>query len=275
MSDSEALRIVRLGLGTTIQDHGRNGWGHLGVPTAGAVDRRSHDVVNRLVGNPASAATLETLGGMVIEAVRPLIVARSSDRSRHTLGTGDRLAIEPEEGAVWAYLAVRGGVAAPPVLGSRSQDTLSGVGPPLLREGSTVGLGPDPGTAFAAEHAPGRLRSVSCLIWEGPQHDWFVDGSRRLSARPWTVSPKSSRVGVTLDAADFSRTARWEPQMSSVGLVPGAIQITPAGEPIIMLANHPTTGGYPVVAVVDPDDLPTVAQTPAGSRISFRPAPHP
>ena len=107
-------------------------------------------------------------------------------------------------------------------------------------------------------------------VWDGPQHDWFIGGRQTLIERPWRITSELSRVGVRLEAGEFARTTRSQPQMSSIGLVDGAIQITPAGEPIVMLANHTTTGGYPVIAVVGPDDLSHLAQTRPGETVSFR-----
>ncbi len=268
---SPALRIVQVGFATTVQDQGRSGLAHVGVPTAGAVDRRTHDLMNRLVGNPLSAATIETLGGLIMEALRPVVVARSTDASRHTLATGDRFRIDAAPDSVWAYLSVRGGFDVEPVLGSRSTDTLGNVGPAPLRTDDVLHVGADPGTELVADHAPDRRRNDGTVrIWDGPQHDWFIGGRQTLVERPWPVTNELSRVGVRLETGEFARTTRSLPQMSSIGLVPGAIQITPAGEPIVMLANHPTTGGYPVIAVVDPDDLPALVQTRPGAVIRFR-----
>jgi len=266
-----ALRVIQVGFATTIQDLGRTGLAHLGVPVAGAVDRRTHDLMNRLVGNQPGAATIETLGGLIVEALRPVVVARSTDASRHTLATGDRFRVDAPSGSVWAYLSVRGGIDVEPVLGSRSVDTLGHVGPPPLGADTLLGVGADPGTELVAEHAPGRNAVEGTVrIWDGPQHDWFIGGRQSLVERPWQVTNELSRVGVRLEAGNFPRTTRSQPQMSSIGLVEGAIQITPAGEPIVMLANHPTTGGYPVIAVVDPGDLSSLVQTRPGSTIRFR-----
>ena len=132
---SASLRVVAAGWGTTVQDHGRPGLAHLGVPTSGAVDREAHDRSNRLVGNPPDAATIETRGGLVIEALRPVVAATSADGQRHTLQAGDTVRIDPADGQMWAYLAVRGGIEIEPVLGSRSTDTLSGLGPAPIAAG--------------------------------------------------------------------------------------------------------------------------------------------
>lgn len=271
MTASPALRIVQVGFATTVQDRGRAGLAHLGVPAAGAVDRPTHDLMNRLVGNPTEAATIETMGALVVEALRPVVVATSTDASRRTIAAGTHIRVDAAPGSVWAYLAVRGGVAVDPVLGSRSHDTLGGVGPAPLTTDSLLPVGPDPGTALTADHAPQpdvtqrRLR-----LWDGPQHDWFIGGVQNLIQREWRVTSELSRVGVRLEAGHFPRSTRAQSQMSSMGLATGAVQITSAGEPIVMLANHPTTGGYPVIGVVDPDDLAALAQTRPGAAVQFR-----
>jgi biotin-dependent carboxylase-like uncharacterized protein len=271
MTAEPALRIVQVGFATTVQDQGRRGFAHLGVPTAGAVDRRAHDAMNRLVGNPPGAATIETMGALIVEAVRPVVIATSTDASRQTLTAGARIRVDAPADCVWGYLAVRGGIDVDPVLGSRSHDTLGGVGPPALASDSLVCVGPDPQTPLAADHAPvRRTTGVRLRIWDGPQHDWFIGGTQGLIGRPWRVTNELSRVGVRLEAGEFARTTRSRPQMASIGLTIGAVQITSAGEPIVMLANHPTTGGYPVIGVVDPDDLAHLVQARPGSSVQFR-----
>lgn len=266
--DRRSLMVVDAGWGTTIQDHGRRGFAHLGVPNAGAVDRVTHDLVNRLVGNDPAAATIETLGGLVIEAVTALVVARSTDGSRHVLAAGERLRVDPAPGALWGYLAVAGGIDVPEVLGSRSHDTLSGVGPAPIVAGVALAVGAGPVAELRTDHAPQRLAEGPLHVWPGPQVDWFVDRLRALTAGEWTVSNDVSRVGARLEPRPLART-RSADDLPSAGLVPGAVQITPSGEPIVMLANHPTTGGYPVLAVVDPGDLPRIAQARPGTRLRF------
>jgi biotin-dependent carboxylase-like uncharacterized protein len=271
MRSEPVLRIVQVGFATTVQDRGRTGLAHLGVPTAGAVDRRTHDRMNRLVGNLPGAATIETMGALIVEALAPVVVARSTDASRHTLAIGDRFRIDAPDGAVWAYFSVRGGIDVEPVLGSRSMDTLGHIGPAACVNGTLLGIGNDPGTELAAELAPAReTTDRSVRIWDGPQHDWFIGGRQMLVDRQWRVTNELSRVGVRLETGQFPRSTRSLPQMVSIGLVEGAIQVTPAGEPIVMLANHPTTGGYPVIAVVDPDDLAHLAQRRPGATVAFR-----
>ncbi len=264
-----SLRVVTAGWGTTVQDQGRQGLAHLGVPSAGAVDREAHDRSNRLVGNPPGAATIETRGGLVIEALRPVVAATSADGQRHTLQSGDTLRIDPADGQMWAYLAVRGGIEVEPVLGSRSTDTLSGLGPAPIADSTVVRVGDDPGTDLVAEQAPVRPPDPTVRLWAAPRTEWFRGGRDTLVSRRWQVSSDVSRVGVRLSAGDFERDPSAPAEMASEGLIAGAVQITPAGEPIIMLADHPTTGGYPVIGVVDPLDLPIVAQAVPGTTIRF------
>ncbi len=266
-----ALRIIQLGFATTVQDRGRRGLAHLGVPTAGAVDLRTHDQMNRLVGNPPDAATIETMGALIVETLRPVVVATSTDASRQTLPAGVQLRIDAPTDSIWAYLAVRGGIDVDPVLGSRSHDTLGDIGPPGLLAGAIVHVGDDPGTPLDADHAPARAhRHERIRLWDGPQHDWFVGGVGCLTGRSWRVTNELSRVGVRLESGDFPTSTRSQPSMPSIGVTVGAVQITPSGAPIVMLANHPTTGGYPVIAVVEPDDLSALAQTRPGSELHFR-----
>jgi biotin-dependent carboxylase-like uncharacterized protein len=265
------LRIVQIGFATTIQDRGRSGLAHLGVSVAGAVDRQVHDQMNRLVGNHPEAATIETMGAFIVEALRPVVVATSTDWHRHTLGAGARIRVDAPADSVWAYLAVRGGIDVAPVLGSRSQDTLGVVGPPALTVGTSLRIGSDPGTSLDADHAPPRTPTNDPIrLWDGPQHDWFVGGLECLTTRLWGVTSDLSRVGVRLDRGEFRESSRAHATMPSIGLTPGAVQVTPAGEPIVMSANHPTTGGYPVIAVVDPDDLGRLVQRRPGRDVAFR-----
>jgi biotin-dependent carboxylase-like uncharacterized protein len=268
-----ALNILEVGWSTTIQDCGRVSFANLGVPRAGAVDRSAHDLANRLVGNALDAATLETNRGLVVEARQPLIVATSADGRRHTLRVGDRLSVDAPAEGMWGYMAVRGGIDVEPVLGSRSHDTLSGLGPPLLLTGASLPVGEDPRTDLPVDLAPRRSVGSIVRVWPGPRADWFRLGVPALTGRTWVVQSDVSRVGVRLSPGPFERVGESMPAtMPSEGLVEGAIQITPSGEPIVMLANHPTTGGYPVIGVIDPEDIAIVAQSQPGTTLRFRSA---
>ena len=259
------LRVLEPGVATTVQDViGRAGYAHLGIPPAGAVDPDLAALVNRLVGNHADAALIETAGALVVEALAPVIGATSRHAAPHALTAGDRVAVPPGGGRQWHYLAVRGGLAVPAVLGSRSHDTLSGLGPPSVTPGATYPVGPEPADPVA-DLAPIPPVAATARIAAGPRLDWFAgDALDAVTAVPLTVSA-TSRIGVRLRGAVLVRTHAVE--LPSEGLVRGAIQVPPDGDPIMMLADHPTTGGYPVVAVVHPDDVATIAQHHAGATI--------
>lgn len=261
--------VVEPGWGTTVQDAGRRRYADLGVPPAGAVDRRAFGFANRLVGNAPDEATLETLGGLTIEAQGALVVASSGTGARQTLRPGDRLVVPPTADRAWIYVAVRGGLRVEPVLGSRSHDTLSGLGPPPVAAGSVLPVGADPQTELPADFGVLAPSAPVVRLWEGPRADHFDGALDLLVGRAWPVVGDVSRVGVRLAAAPFRARGR-HGAMASEGLIEGAIQVTPAGEPIVMLANHPTTGGYPVVAVVDPDDQHVVANARPGGELRFR-----
>lgn len=262
-----ALRIVEPGVGTTVQDAGRHGCAHLGIPPAGAVDPTLAALVNRFVGNPPEAALLETVGGLVVEAEASVVVATSGHGAPHVLRPGDRVRVAPG-GRRWHYLAVRGGLATPPVLGSRSHDTLSGLGVVPLGVGTSLPVGTAPRNDPVADVAPIPPVGATARIGPGPRLDWFGgDPLGALVDGPLVVTA-TSRVGVRLRGPSLVRIRHDE--LASEGLVRGAIQIPPDGDPIMMLADHPTTGGYPVVAVVHPDDVAVVAQHLDGTSVRLR-----
>ena len=262
-----ALELVDIGWSTTIQDRGRPGLAHLGVPTAGAVDPALAALVNRLVGNDEGAAVLETAGGLVVRATGPVLVASTADLAPHALTAGEQLRVPVDTERTWSYLAVRGGIAVAPVLGSRAHDTLSGIGPSPIETGMTLPVGEDPATPVSVDVAPHPPRPERFRLWRGPRADWFDESaSAHLTASVWTVETVS-RVGLRLTGSAGRRVVTDE--LASEGLVAGAIQVPHDGQPVVMLADHPTTGGYPVIAVVDPDDLAALAQRRIGSTVRF------
>jgi KipI family sensor histidine kinase inhibitor len=268
-----SLLVVSRGIATSVQDGGRAGYAAVGLTAAGAVDPVGWALANRLVGNPAGAASFETAGGLVVEALRPLTVADSASAAVTALAAGERLTVSPAPGSAWAYVAVRGGLAVEAVLGSRSRDTLGDVGPPPPGDGATYALGPDPGTPIVTDHAPWRPAARSPIrLDDGPRRDWFTaDSLDRLTSEPWEIGADRSRVGVRLDGGSLERTGSAAArELPSEGLVRGAVQVPPDGRPVVMLADHPVTGGYPVIAVVHPEDLPRLAQLPTGSAVRFR-----
>lgn len=262
-----ALRVVAPGLATTVQDCGRPGFAHIGVPPSGAVDPDLAALANRLVGNPAGAAVIETCGGLELVASRPVLIASTVEAAARSVPAGGSISVPAGHGRLWHYLAVRGGIAGPAVLGSRSTDTLSGLGPAPIVVGTELAVGPEPRSPVEPGHAPLRPVSGVVRVSAGPRADWFTtDALEQMAAATWRVTA-SSRVGVRLSGARLARVVGRE--LPSEGLVRGAIQVPPDGDPVMLLADHPTTGGYPVIAVVDPDDVATVAQTPPGATLRF------
>ena len=280
------LTVLASGLLTTVQDRGRPGWASIGVTRSGAADRQAAALANRLVGNDAAAAVLEvTVGGLQVQAGRTLLVAVSGAPAPVTvdgraapfdapltLRPGQVLGLGNPAVGLRSYLAVRGGIGVPPVLGSRSPDTLSGLGPAPLRPGDVLPVGALAAAEPVVDVAPvGAPSSRPVLrVLPGPRRDWLAPGAwTALTAADWTVSPDSDRVGLRLAGPRLDR-ARTD-ELPSEGLVPGAVQVPPDGAPVLFLVDHPVTGGYPVLAVVTTDDLPAAAQLRPGDRVRFRP----
>jgi biotin-dependent carboxylase-like uncharacterized protein len=281
------LHVVATGPLATVQDAGRPGWAAIGVPRSGAADRAAHDLANRLVGNRPRAATVEaTAGGLRLRAGRTALVAVTGApvpltvagrvaplNAPVTLPAGAELALGAPAVGLRSYVAVRGGVGVPPVLGSRSSDRLSGLGPEPLRAGDVLAIGDDAGEEPVVDVAPVRPPSDRPVlrVLPGPRRDWLAaEAWTRLTSDGWTVSADSDRVGLRLTGPRLAR-ARDE-ELPSEGLVPGAVQVPPDGAPVLFLADHPVTGGYPVLAVVVTADLPAAAQLRPGDELRFRPA---
>lgn len=280
-----ALEVLAPGPLTTVQDLGRPGWARAGVGSSGAADRGSARLANRLVGNPEGAAVLEvTLGGLAARALRPLTVALTGATVPATVdGTpvGGCAPLELRPGAVLrlgtatsglrAYVGVRGGADVPPVLGSRSTDGLAGLGPAPLVAGVRLAVGPAPADPPPVDVAPVRPRSSppTLRLDLGPRADWFLPGptGRGLDAT-FVVGQDSDRVALRLDGPPVAREDRGE--LPSEGLVRGAVQVPPDGRPVLFLADHPVTGGYPVLGVVREEDVDVAAQLRPGDRVRLR-----
>ncbi|WP_455709626.1 5-oxoprolinase subunit C family protein [Micromonospora sediminicola] len=330
------IEVLRAGPLTTVQDQGRPGWAHLGVPRSGALDPDALRLANRLVGNPEHAAGLEIiLTGCVLRVTRAVTVAltgapadvlvewpptgpatvpgpmaadRRTDRgtvearaqvtagtrrpahmttgtrrpAHMTAGTrrpgdvgrplalpaGAVLHVGPARAGVRTWLAVSGGIAVEPVLGSRATDTLSGLGPLPLRDGDRLPLGTPAGPPPPVDVAVDRPvpAEVRLAVRPGPRQDWFTPAAFDLLCRDaYTVGPDSNRVGARLAGAALPRAVAGE--LPSEGLVLGAVQVPPDGQPLVFLADHPTTGGYPVIGVVD--DVTALAQARPGTTVRF------
>lgn len=266
------IRVVAAGIASSMQDRGRVGYAHLGVPHSGALDAALRDLVNRLVGNVVDDAVIETAGGLVLEAVEPIVVADSSSGVVRTLSPREQVTVDPREDEMWAYLAVRGGFDIEPVLGSRSWDSLAKLGPVALERGDLLRVGPDPRTDLTTDLAPPRAHAATLRVHPGPRLDWFADDAfDHVASTEWTVSADVSRVGVRLRGASLLRHPdRVGEELPSEGLVTGAIQVPPDGEPLVMLNDHPTTGGYPVIGVIDERDLGALVQARPGGFVRLQ-----
>lgn len=303
------LDVLRAGPLTTVQDLGRPGWAHLGVPTSGALDGPALRAANRLAGNPPGTAGLEiTLGGFAARAGRAVTVALTGapaplrvdgtaveGATAVRIPAGARIDVGRPRHGLRCYLAVSGGIAVEPVLGSRSTDTLSGLGPPVVRDGVRLPLGDpepaapetgdpetggpatgdpetggpatgDPETRGPESGRPDGWTEITLRVTPGPRAGWFADPDALLGG-VYQVDPRSNRVGVRLAGPPLARRVPGE--LPSEGLVTGAVQIPANGLPVIFLADHPTTGGYPVIAVVDEGDLPLLAQVRPGATVRF------
>ena len=277
------LTVLEAGTLTTVQDEGRVGFAHLGVPRAGALDAPAAALANRLVGNGPGAALLEvTLGGLqarlsvgrwvaVTGAPVPVLVddrAVGHDRAEW-VPAGATVRLGTPRAGVRSYVAVSGGIAVDPVLGSRSTDTLAGVGPPVVAAGQVLPVGA-PGDAPRPHDTPRPRPTGPLRVTPGPRADWF-DGDvvTALCRTTYTVSADSNRIGLRLDGPPLTRLRTDE--LPSEGMVLGAVQVPPSGTPVVFLADHPPTGGYPVVAVVDADDLWQCAQLRPGDAVAFTP----
>lgn len=278
-----ALEIRGAGPQMTVQDLGRPGQAHLGVPRSGALDLPAHRLANRLVGNEESAATLECLGAQVsfrtrsavtVAVTGALVPVTVSGRAREwgnavSVPSGSLVELGAVTRGLRAYVAVSGGIEVEPVLGSRSTDLLSGLGPDPVSEGDVLPVGPFGGSPVPVEAVPPPRVPRRLRLRLGPRDDWFDTASvEALAGSAYVVGSASNRIGLRLEGEPI----RWrgDEELPSEGMVLGAVQVPPNGQPVVFLNDHPTTGGYPVVGVVLPDDLAVCAQLRPGDEITLQ-----
>ncbi len=283
------LRVVRPGPYTTTQDLGRPGHAHLGVSESGAFDRAAHALGQRLLGNPVGAAGLEiTVGPFEATALANVRAVVTGGFSTVTAGgrpvdyanvfylsEGETLSIPAAVDGLRVYLSVDGGFEVRQTLASRSADSLSGLGPEPLVAGDLMPIGRPvrrvpalPATVPVSP--PGRDR-LTLHVLPGPRVDWLADVTRLVG--PWRVSSTSNRVGVRLEGEPLRRSSRHSrTELPSEGLVRGAVQLPPNGQPVVFGPDHPTTGGYPVVAVLTEASTDALAQARPGQEIVLKPA---
>jgi biotin-dependent carboxylase-like uncharacterized protein len=280
---SRSVTIIRTGPQALVQDLGRPGNAHLGVPPSGAVDAHSLKLANRLVGNHETAAGLEVLlGGLAMRAnasctvavTGPAVEVRIDGRLADShqpvhLEANATLEIGTPHTGLRTYVAFSGGVDVEKELGSRSTDLLSGIGPDPLRDNDVIELG-TPNPAAGADVVPPVqvLQTLVIPIRLGPRDDWFADAETQLRQGSWTVSDRSNRVGARLQGTKLNRR---DGEIPSEGMITGAVQVPPDGQPVVFLNDHPTTGGYPVIGVVDCDHLRFLGQARPGTTVRFRP----
>lgn len=288
-----ALKVVRAGLFDTLQDLGRLGFMALGMPTAGAMDRIALRLANALLGNPPGTAGLEigVMGpDLAVEAddvrialVGPLSASildgpeaapRAIEPNRsHLLARGQVLRVGMVEGSSTAYLAVAGGFALPPFMGSLSTYARAGVGGfhgrklaagdvlPLARPAAAAG--DERSLAQPFDYGTGPIR----IVW-GPQDDYFTErGRETFATAEYRVSKEADRMGIRFEGPTIEHAKGAD--IISDGIGPGAIQVPGAGLPIVLLADRQTVGGYPKIATVASVDLPRLGRLLPGQAVRF------
>jgi KipI family sensor histidine kinase inhibitor len=291
-----ALLVRATGLQTLFQDLGRQGQAGQGVSASGAMDPTALKAANRLVGNASNAAALETVGGglqlqsrgdnvVAVTGADAPVTLTSADGRRWpvpryqaiALADGDSLAIGQPDAGARCYLAVRGGFDEAPVMGSCATDTLANVGPAPLQAGELLGVRPAPASTVVGavelppEDLPTLQQEVVLDVVMGPRTDWFTEAAiERLAAQRWQVTAQSNRVGLRL-AGDVPLDRATAGELPSEGTALGALQVPPSGQPVLFLADHPLTGGYPVIACVAPYHLDRAGQIPVGAWLRFNP----
>ncbi|WP_257225620.1 urea amidolyase family protein [Pseudomonas sp. ICMP22404] len=295
VSGSAGLRVISTDRPALFQDAGRHGCSNQGVSGSGAADQAALRAANELLGNPLDWAAVEiTYGGFALEAGEPVTCAvtgagvpvRIESAQGHiievptgvafALDAGDILKMGVPMSGVRSYLAIRGGLEVEKVLGSASTDTLAKLGPAPLKAGDVL-LPAHKACAsvhpfsLAGPPLPRGSDLITLDVVMGPRTDWFTAQSvLAFFSQSWTATSESSRVGVRLQGAQALVRARQD-ELPSEGTCVGSIQVPASGQPVLFLADHPLTGGYPVIAVVASHHLDLAAQVPIGCKIRFNP----
>lgn len=284
------IEIINPGALATVQDLGRLGYGAWGLSVAGAADRGSHRLANRLVGNDESDATIEiTLGGFsAIFRQRALVAftgapcsvvvdgSESAMNCAMWINDGALLMVGFPSDGIRTYMAIRGGINVAAVLGSRSTDLNAEIGPPPLAIGSTLPIGTTTKPLPPVDWAPVALFPTNVTLSGvfGPRDQLFTaDALDVLNKSQYVVDARSDRVGIRLRGRVLERTESSE--RYSEGVIAGAIEVPPDGQPILFLVDHPSTSGYPVIAVIDDESLDRAARLRPGQFVQFRLRPAP
>ena len=283
------LRILDPGILTTIQDAGRRGYQAYGVPVSGAMDLPALRAANKLVGNAPDDAALEIHSPVALQTDAPHLIALTGTDARFEINgrvlpmwmsvfahAGATIEIAPKRAGRWIYLAIHGGIDVPRVLGSKStflRGKFGGLEGRALAAGDQIPVGaPTLGdlVAAAGRGANDRAyRQSEIRVILGPHDDWFApEAIAALTREEYIVSETADRMGYRLRGAVLSRQRTQE--LVSCGVPLGAIQVPPDGQPIVLMADHQTTGGYPIIATVITEDIARVAQSVPGERLTFR-----
>jgi antagonist of KipI len=288
-----ALRVVETHGGATIQDLGRPGYQRFGVSPSGAMDWYAHRAANMLVGNPVEAAGVEVhLADQIYTLTEAgLIAVTGTGFEVHLQGQARPLwtalfvqahwtiELRKTSGGGWAYLAVAGGLQTPPVLGSRAtyqRGHFGGLAGRALQSGDELPTGPAPSAApemaglrLPTAHRLAYSQTSSLEVILGPQAEAFTsEGLQTFLSTEYTVSAVSDRMGYRLEGERITHRAGAD--IISDGLAPGSIQVPASGQPLVMMSDRPTTGGYPKIATLATADLPVLAQcTPGVGRVRF------
>lgn len=292
-----AFTVLAAPVPALVQDRGRVGLAAQGIARSGAADQDALAAVNAALGNCPDAPALELVGaGFRLRAETSTEIAvtgaagglildgawRFDAGSAVPVNPGDEVTVIAAPGGIYGYLGLRGGFAVERVLGSAATDTLAGIGPSAVTAGAALYRGADiagavavPGVTLPAQPRAGDV--VALAVTLGPRADWFTDEAvASFLAQAWRVTEDHSRVGKRLAGTALARSpgpdgAGHPPvELPSEGVVRGAVQVPHSGQPLLFLADHPLTGGYPVIAVVDPADLGRAAQAPPGAWLRFK-----
>jgi biotin-dependent carboxylase-like uncharacterized protein len=280
------LRVLEPGPATLIEDLGRPGLAAMGVSPSGAMDRPALALANRLLGNPEGAAGLEVLLGGVRLTADDLVWfavtgawgdvtvdgARVEPHTATPLEPGAVLSFGRATAGIRYYVGFRGGIAVEPVLGSRSRDVLASLGPAPIAAGELLPVGAQPTERIPPVDGvpvdPPTSGTIELALRPGPRKPWFSDTAwLALTEATWTVSTRSDRTGLRLEGPPLERVRTGE--LPSEGMLRGALQVSPDGAPTVLGADHPVTGGYPVIAVVTDATVDRLAQARPGQRIRF------
>ena len=262
------FRVVESGIATSVQDAGRPGYSHLGLGRSGIADQASAASLNRSVGNAEATPLLETAGGLVVKCLSRSTVAATGWTAPRVVAEGEDIRVDPTPGKQWAYLAVAGGLRGVPVLGSLSADTMAAITAIAVSGGAHLEIGETRNRSLPDLVALPPHRHALTVI-PGPHLDRFGSTALQLlAATQWTVE-NNSRVGVRLSGGNIE-LAEGSASAASEPMVVGALQVPPNGSPIILGRDHPVTGGYPVIAVVDDSSMSEALSAAIGTTLSFR-----